>query len=781
MYNSVDSSRQMSFNLKISCSHCRLTSLVYDDSRNTEVVGHNSSILLFEGVGREILSKLSTNGFQYFPISNFFGSDKVLFHLLPLHESSNSTFVDISVIVNPVFDPPSIFAADIVSEEDNNVVISNMRVDYAESQNAFEDQLCIRIRVLESIGKLYFNKYPGIYESSHNNTVIEIKGLAEVINKAISSGHLIFAPHPEWFGTFNFSISALVGSLVYDEVFVEVIIQHVYDFPKVLISPGAIEWQTLKGRGSFEDLSISVEVEALEVDSNQIISCNVSVTSGAIIRLDTDIFPIATGEVLMFRKPLSMINYAFNDILYSPQHDYVGVDSISIICHDGNYSSPTESLSIYVPPMRSPPLIDVGVSSVDITGSECSLFYTLLHGVYPQSERNMISLKVTSSIGLCFKISKHKEFMESVISYMNCETIHFTGSIDAVNSALRSLDLCVADNIVSSGSFIFEAKVWKEFDESPDTTSLSIPFEIHHPWRSPSIKVINGTSLYVTEGTSLELGDNIQIEADRKSQQLKLFVKVLCQEAGKLSLPVFEYNNLDDRAITIIKEQGDNNFIEVVGPLELVQRSVKHLRFIPSLHWFGYLKNTEGIYITLSDERGLSVSTSFPLFISPVNSPPRILLRTPFFEVSSHQSVNIFEEINILVEDDDIKFIPDFASTPPFDVSVKTKSGGFLSFENRLDGCILDDDAKWDTSSSTVSIQGDIHMINAAFKLLIYSRCDSCYGGDKIHIIVNDAGNYGSGGALSTSIELAIRGNINFQYPISSRSKYISNFYLPYL
>ena len=741
-------------------------------------MGDNSSDIFFHQITYNFLSSISSEGFQYLPHSNFYGFDQIKLHLTALNNAHDPANTYMSVRVNPFFDPPHLLARNISVLEDSHISVSTIEVIYIERQQSLDDQLSIQFVIPKYPGTLTFIEHPGIFLSSINETFVEIKGSTDNLNQALSSGHLRFVPKPEWHGIFYLTVAASVGSITYDKALVQVNVRHVYDPPQIIISPDSFRWESGENHESFNFLPVSITVKAVELEPNALLNCNITTSVGSIALSKHDLNIVPAGEALMIYKPLVEINEIFDRIAYFPPFDFTGIDTVSVCCSDGKIFSPIETLSIFIPAMKAPPIISVGVSEFEVKQGTCSSLNSVLKGVhvravgaYPQSERNLISAHLSSSsMELCFRISEHKIFIESILADINCQTINLTASVEAINSALRYLEVCAKDIYATSGIILLEAAIPKGIYGSAITSSLSVPFKILHVWSPPSINVVNSTLLTLPEGTLLILGDHIHIKADMNSKAIKLFVEVTDREAGRLSLMPGKDLIIDDQAIVSRDELAKTNAIEFEGTLDLVRQVTRDIIFTPTSNWFGSLNNSDGICVQVSDDRQLVSSLCLSLFIHPVNDPPHISLENHIISLSGRQSIHVYDEVNISVGDIDIEYMSKYLPLPLFNVTLTTESGGLLSFQDQVDGCILDDYSKWKSSSTNISLQGHIDTINAALKMIIYTCCECSK--DKIYVMVNDNGNYGLGGSLSTSSVLIIQESFIFPNLKQNFSKY---------
>ena len=458
----INSFTGQNFDCRLYCSQCKLI-LNSAVAEYTFPTLKETNFLFLEKVDMQQVISIFRNGIWYMPLLNFNGLDVFRLELTSVFEEKrkiNPVHAEIPVHVLPLDDLPELKVSEtnLSASEGMNVTISGIRIEDVDASKRLNELITTRFEITESLsGYLAFDVIcPGTYLLKYSRIMLEVEGTLWSLNDALSNGCFSFSPALQWSGTLDIVVSLILQERLIKHDIITIHINSVYDKPLISISPSSVLWNVKRERSSLRELPISINVKALEKLPDDLIMCNVSVIAGLIISQDKN-ESNATNLLLVDDQVLNIVQ-SLSELVYIPPRNFSGFDSIAIACDDSNYISNAVTISIFIPPMRNPLLIDTRENSFRIKRGDCSSLSKLLNGIkiigfglYLQQERNLASLNMTISGGVCLRIATRHELARSSIVHESCENIILYASIATINNALQSVDICTANEFVKAG------------------------------------------------------------------------------------------------------------------------------------------------------------------------------------------------------------------------------------------------------------------------------------------------------------------------------------------
>ena len=189
------------------------------------------------------------------------------------------------------------------------------------------------------------------------------------------------------------------------------------------------------------------------------------------------------------------------------------------------------------------------------------------------------------------------------------------------------------------------------------------------------------------------------------------------------------------------------------GSITFLRKALDSILLKPYFNWHGYLSSA--INITLCDSI-TSTNANFPLTVTSVNDAPLIVMPKNSLYSAENEMI-ISDYISISIEDEDMMHSPNLKST--MTVNITTKFGGKLHMSKFIVGCYVVYPTGKNPSTKIV-FRGTINSINEAFQNLVFSRNSDYDFLDVITIEVNDEGNFGEGGHLSSLAHINVYSTI---------------------
>jgi VCBS repeat-containing protein len=459
-----------------------------------------------------------------------------------------------------------------------------------------------------------------------------------------------------------------------------------------------------------------------------------------------------TGDATMtFTGSLADVNAALNGLMYAPNTDYNGADTLTIHVSDqgstgsGGAMTTTRDLALTVSAVNDAPVLTV--PGPQATDEDTPLNFSFARGngisvfdVDAASGLVRVTLSVSSGT---LTLANTSGLTFSQGDGTNDAVFTFTGTVADVNAALDglrylpNLDFNGADTLLVSVNDLSNTGSGGALSDS-----ASIALAVNAVNDAPTIAVPGpqatneDTPLVFAAGNLISIAD-VDAASDRVQVTLNVAYGTLTL-ASLAGLTFVTGDGTGDRTMTF------------TGTLADVNAALDGLSYTPSLHYNG----PDTLQISLDDLGNtgaggpLSASASVALTVNAVNDAPTLLLPGP--QTMLEDGVLVFsaaQGTRIVVGDVDI-------ASGAMLVTLNA-SQGRLTLGNTSGLFFIIGDG---ISDATIIFTGSLADVQAALDGMVYAP-DADYNGlASLEITLEDQGNSGSGGPLSVtgSIDITV-------------------------
>ena len=756
-------------------------------------IGQNEPILTISGKKTAIDAAL--NGLTYRPLDGdgfgFSGTDTLTFLVQDLGNEGTGGFLEgsttVNITVQPVNDAPvhyfngSLTPTFQTAIEDTPFIFSSSEGNaITVADDASEAGFEVRTTLQVSRGTLTLGDTSGLFlvftqGDGNEDATMTFQATVDDVNTALEG--LIFDPAPNSNDDVILTITTNdlnntgSGGALQDSDLVFILVDPVNDAPSVSVPSTAVH--------TLEDIAytftgsrlFSISDDASEAALS--VSATVSTTRGTLeLSLDEDEFAAHNitrlsgfngTRQISISGPVNSINTALNGLKYTPDSDYVGTDTVTLLVEDqgnhgdGNSLSDQDAATVIVDPVNDAPqlllpgdqiafednfLIFSDATSNPITISDVD--------TYSPSSALQITVKLTNLSGTVVNnrgtltLGTRNNLIFSTGDGTDDYTMTFKSTIGQANAAFEGmvftpaadysgdlrLHITVNDqgNTGIGGALIVEDYLEIQVGPTNDTPIILMP----------SSQSVNEDGQLVLSGSSIQVFDDA-------SPTDKLFVAVQVTN-GTVQLG-------STTGLTVTSTPTSHSFEATLDQIEL---ALDGLTYTPTANYNGSATLT----ITVNDQgaggngNAASDSQILSLTVVSINDRPTLTLpSSPTVKEGGIVSLSQFTGYPITIADVD-------AGSANIKVTMESDDG-IMSLGSTAGVILQEGDGFQDARIVFLATLTDA---NKALTGMTFSPNPQPSTSGQILFTVDDQGNTGLGGTLSTTKTLTF--NINKQPPV---------------
>lgn len=690
---------------------------------------------------------------------DFKGSDNLLINILN-DDSEIIASKAIFLTVDAVNDPPVLTVpTDMqITDEEQSITIEGFSVfdpDISQTINGhFQVSLSVNhgILHLKQIGGLTFTE-----GKENGKQSLEFTGTPEDVNNAFSAIAYASNTHYNGVDTLQVSVSDLgnsgLGNALEDSKSVSITVNPINDAPSLLL-PSSQE--------TYEDEALTIsglQVNDLDINEtpNSSISVSLSSNQGGITLLSTEGITFNASEngnhSISFSGNIESVNAALMEIIYLPDLNTNGSDTISVSVNDHGFSglSPTQGnfssigaktasgeILMEIHAVNDSPILDApdsqtvfedsptlisGIEVEDLDSNETP--HALLHTTL-QSSQGTIAILDTTGIDILVGDKSGDTFIE------------FQGSLFATNFALKNIeytgDLHYHSNEThEAGSLIIQVNDRGNsgiVKNSDGNLSSSQDLKATHQITIPIQALNDPPALHFPQEKTVDEDQDLSIHLEVDDRDFTIVEDLECEVSLSVQHGFLSLSNVDDISFSLGDASNEKHVI-FKGTIPAINSALDILNYRGEANYHG----TDTLNIAINDGGNtgqgnvLSIEGETLITVNPINDQP--LLTVPGIQDPNEDSDHTIGGISLA----DIDTHMDENIECKVTLSVEH---GKITL-NDISG--LDSNKIIGNGEDTVVLQGTIPTLNAALDNLIYHSDLNYHDGDIMNLHVTDLGN----------------------------------------
>jgi hypothetical protein len=648
------------------------------------------------------------NGLVYTANPGYTGSDSlVMFADSTAYREWGEAIVTINV-----GDQPSVSAPSSQFVAENGSLLLNNSIILSDPEAAgLSDSVSLSV----ANGTIELGSTAGItiVSGANNSSSMTISGTLANLNSALN---LQYFPNSNYLGadSLQLSLTDLGDSLTQPASIALTVVA-----PPAISAPARA---SLNENGSFTFVGTISATDATAAGSSD--SVSLSVADGTLTLGSTTGIAFSSGSngssSMTIDGTLTSLNAALGGLVYAPNLNYVGADSLQISANDsidGLAGSGSVALTVNaVPPpaVTAPPTASLNENgSYTFSGSAISLADSIASGTSDSVSLSVVNgtLTLGSTGGITFSSGSN-----------GSSSMRITGTLANLNAAFAGL--VYAPHLDYVGSDTLQISVTDSIDRLNGSGSVALTINaLPLPGvTAPPTASLKENSSYTFSGSAISLAD---ATASGTSDSLSLSVM-----DGKLTLATTS-------GLTVSSGSNNSSSMTVTGTLANLKAAVSSLVYTPTSGFSGH----DTLAISLADSVDkLTGSASVQLAVNPYVTAPATanVLENGSYSFSSSGGDPISAT--------------DGGAVGTSDSLTLTVLHGKLTLGS-LTGLTITSGAN---GSSSITVQGTLANLNAALNGLVYAPATSYTGSDTLTVTVNNASD-GLSGSASVALTVTMK------------------------
>jgi hypothetical protein len=657
--------------------------------------GNNTSSVTVTGTVANLDAAL--NNLVYAPTSGYLGSDALQ---VSVEDANNSLtgWATVDITVNPGLAPAITAPYSVATGENHPFLFANTLTVNDSVASGASDAVSLSVYN----GKLTLGSTSGVLFTSGSNGSASMTMIGTLANLDAALTNLEYTPNSSYTGSDWLQMSVADSGDVLSDA--DVVALTVNPAPSVKV-PAPV---TVSENSQYTFLSSSISLTDTAASGTSD-SLTLSVTDGTLTLASTTGVSVTAGSngssSMTVTGTLANLNAAVNGLIYTPNTNYLGTDSLQISAMDSGDNltgSGAVSISVVTPPSVTAP------ANVSLNENATYTFSGSIALVDPSLGTGKDSLSLSVADGKLTLASTNGITISSGSNGSSSMTV--TGTLTNLNAAVNGL--VYTPNNAYSGSDALNILIKDPGDNlsGPGLVAITV-----NPLGAPVVTAPPSASTNENTAYTFSSGAISVTDASASGTSDSLSVSVT---DGTLTLG-------STSGLTFASGSNDTSSMTVTGTLTNLNAALAGLVYAPNSAYSG----TDSLKITVKDSGdNLQGPATVSLTVNPV---PTVLAPGAAFVTENATYVFSGGSLSVL----------DAAASGTSDSVTLSVTDGTLTLGSTTGVTV----GPGSNSSASMTITGTLANLNAALNGLVYTPNSNYTGGDSLQISLSDSGDGLSG------------------------------------